>query len=100
MWCWRWMSRGRVRFHRAVRVGRGSTTWSRARTRGTLRAAFFPESRANLDQDMMRETAQSDVMAPADPAPHLIAVESALALVSVATFQSPTNRGSLANIRH
>jgi len=97
LWCWRWMSRGRMRFHRAVRVGRGSTTWSRARTRGTLRAAFSPEPRANLDQDMMRETAQSDVMAPADSVPHLIAVEAALALASVTTFQSLTNRGSLSD---
>ncbi len=97
MWFWRWVSRGRVNARGTLRVGRSSTTWSRARTHSTLKVGFPPELRANLDQDMMRETAQGDVMAPANPVPHLRVVEAALALMSVATFQSPTNRGSLSD---
>ena len=97
LWFWRWVSRSKASAHCAVSVGRGSTTWSSARTCGTVRAAFFfPEPQAGRDQEVMREEAQGDVMVPADPAPHLVVVQAALALTLLdGPLDRPTRRAAL-----
>jgi len=78
-------------------VGRGRTTWSRARTWGTVTAGLSPpQAQARLDEEVMRQETQGDVMMPADPAPHLVVVEADLAFALLnAPLHRPARRAAL-----
>jgi len=93
-WFWRWVARSKASARCGVSVGRGSATWSRARTWGTVRAGLPPpQAQAGLDEDVMRQETQGDVMMPADPAPHLVVVEADFAFALLdAALHRPTRR--------
>src|SRR6266540_4523382 len=59
----------------------GSTTCNRRRTCGTVNAAaFFSQSTALSDQEVMRQQAHRHVMVPAEPPSHLVMIHTHYAL--------------------